>query len=163
MTPKITPMPSWKNPAQSRPRAIQKAMRRPNDETLRMIAEPRMTMAVSDRPMVPANIGVRPENSSQTSTNSGISRYQRSLTAAQALGHSSFGRPLRPARLASRWTIQNTEPKYSSAGISAALAISTKGTLMVSAMMKATAPITGGMIWLPIEDVASTPPAKAGR
>ena len=34
---------------------------------------------------------------------------------------------------------------------------------MVSAMMKATAPITGGMIWPPIEEVASTAPAKAGR
>ena len=30
-------------------------------------------------------------------------------------------------------------------------------------MMKATAPITGGMIWPPIEEVASTPPAKAAR
>ncbi|MNW07099.1 hypothetical protein D3C71_2036380 [compost metagenome] len=69
---------------------------------------------------------------------------------------------MRPARLASRWTIQNTEPKYSSAGISAALATSTKGTLMVSAMMKATAPITGGISWLPMLAVASTPPAKAG-
>ena len=33
---------------------------------------------------------------------------------------------------------------------------------MVSAMMKATAPITGGMIWLPMLAVASTAPAKAG-
>ena len=32
----------------------------------------------------------------------------------------------------------------------------------VSAMMKATAPMTGGMIWPPIEEVASTAPAKAG-
>src|SRR3546814_11204206 len=30
-------------------------------------------------------------------------------------------------------------------------------------MMKATAPITGGMIWPPIDEVASTPPAKAER
>ena len=30
-------------------------------------------------------------------------------------------------------------------------------------MMKATAPITGGMICPPIDDVASTPPANAGR
>ena len=29
-------------------------------------------------------------------------------------------------------------------------------------MMKAAAPITGGMIWPPIEAVASTPPAKDG-
>ncbi|MNR46745.1 hypothetical protein D3C85_1657510 [compost metagenome] len=49
------------------------------------------------------------------------------------------------------------------AGINAALAISTKGTLMVSAMMKATAPITGGIIWLPMLEVASTPPANAAR
>ena len=33
---------------------------------------------------------------------------------------------------------------------------------MFSAMMNATAPITGGMICPPIEAVASTPPAKAG-
>jgi hypothetical protein len=43
------------------------------------------------------------------------------------------------------------------------LAISAKGTLMVSAMMKATAPITGGISWLPMLAVDSTPPAKAGR
>jgi hypothetical protein len=30
-------------------------------------------------------------------------------------------------------------------------------------MMKATAPMTGGMIWPPIDEVASTPPAKAGE
>ncbi|MNW17136.1 hypothetical protein D3C71_2162150 [compost metagenome] len=48
------------------------------------------------------------------------------------------------------------------AGIKAALAISTNGTLMVSAMMKATAPMIGGMIWLPMLEVASTPPANAG-
>ncbi|MNQ93099.1 hypothetical protein D3C85_1085480 [compost metagenome] len=90
-----------------------------------MIAEPRMTMAVSARPTMPENIGVRPANSRQTSTTSGISRYQRSFTAAQAFGHSLFARPRRSARLASRWTIQNTEPKYSSAGSSAALATST--------------------------------------
>ena len=30
-------------------------------------------------------------------------------------------------------------------------------------MMKATAPITGGMICPPIDEVASTPPAKAAR
>ena len=35
------------------------------------------------------------------------------------------------------------------------------GTSMVSAMMKATAPMTGGMIWPPMDEVASTPPAKA--
>src|SRR3990167_8425654 len=94
--------------------------------------------------------------------NSGINRYQRSFTAAQGLGHWSFGRPFRLARLASRWTIQNTELKYSSAGIRAALAFSMKGTLMVSAMMNATAPMIGGMIWLPMLEVASTPPANAG-
>ena len=33
---------------------------------------------------------------------------------------------------------------------------------MVSAMMKATAPITGGMICPPMLAVASTAPAKAG-
>ena len=33
---------------------------------------------------------------------------------------------------------------------------------MVSAMMKATAPITGGMICPPIEDVASTAAGKCG-
>ncbi len=32
---------------------------------------------------------------------------------------------------------------------------------MVSAMMKATAPITGGMICPPMDEVASTPPANA--
>ena len=80
-------MPRRKNPAQSSPSATQKAMRRPSEDTRRMIAEPRMTMAVSARPMVPENSGVRPENSSAISTSNGISRNQRSRTAPQALGH----------------------------------------------------------------------------
>ena len=33
----------------------------------------------------------------------------------------------------------------------------------VSAMMKAAAPITGGMSWPPIDAVASTPAANSGR
>ena len=49
------------------------------------------------------------------------------------------------------------------AGITAALTISEYCTPSVSAMMKATAPITGGMICPPIEAVASTPAAKARR
>ncbi|MGT4706398.1 hypothetical protein PDB2_05757 [Pseudomonas aeruginosa] len=44
-------------------------------------------MAVSARPMVTENSGVRPENSSAISTRNGISRNQRSRTAPQALGH----------------------------------------------------------------------------
>ncbi len=48
------------------------------------------------------------------------------------------------------------------AGMMAALTIVTYGTLSVSAMMNATAPITGGMIWPPMLDVASTAPAKTG-
>ncbi len=125
MTPKITPMPSWKKPAQRIPRATQNATRSAVEDSRRISAEPRITIAVSASPMVPANIGVRPENSNQTRMNSGISRNQRCRTASQALGHSSFGKPLSFERRASRCTIQNTEPKYSSAGISAALATST--------------------------------------
>ena len=53
--------------------------------------------------------------------------------------------------------------KYSSAGMDAALQISRYGTSMVSAMMNATAPITGGMICPPMLAVASTPPAKSAR
>ena len=64
---------------------------------------------------------------------------------------------------ASRCTIQNAEAKYRIAGITAALTISEYCTPSVSAMMKATAPITGGMICPPIEAVASTPAAKARR
>ena len=55
----------------------------------------------------------------------------------------------------------NAVRKYSSAGIAAALQISTYGTSIVSAMMNATAPITGGMICPPMLAVASTPPANA--
>ena len=62
-TPNTTPMPSWKKPAQSTPRAIQKAKRITLDDTRRMIAEPRITMAVKHRPTIPENNGVRPENS----------------------------------------------------------------------------------------------------
>ena len=47
--------------------------------------------------------------------------------------------------------------------MAAAKAMSAYGTSIVSAMMKATAPMTGGMIWPPIEDVASTAPANSGR
>ena len=45
----------------------------------------------------------------------------------------------------------------------AALTTSAQAMFSVSAMMKATAPITGGMICPPIGEVASTPPAKAAR
>ena len=45
----------------------------------------------------------------------------------------------------------------------AALTISKYFTPNVSAIIKATAPITGGIICPPIEEVASTPPAKAGE
>ena len=47
--------------------------------------------------------------------------------------------------------------------MSAARATSTYSTPIVSAMMKATAPITGGMICPPMLAVASTPPANSGR
>ncbi|MNW12702.1 hypothetical protein D3C71_2104620 [compost metagenome] len=63
ITANTTAMPSWKKPAQRMPRATQNAIRKALDDTLRMIAEPRMTMAVSARPTMPENIGVRPENS----------------------------------------------------------------------------------------------------
>ena len=83
--------------------------------------------------------------------------------ARHALGHSSGGRPSSFRRPASRWTIQKHATKYRIAGIAAALQISMYGTFSVSAMMNATAPITGGMIWPPMEEVASTPPANSGR
>ncbi|MNN71276.1 hypothetical protein D3C81_1871960 [compost metagenome] len=63
MTAKITPMPSWKKPVHKMPSAIQKVQRKPKLCTLRIIAEPRITMAVSARPTMPENRGVRPENS----------------------------------------------------------------------------------------------------
>ncbi|MNE71089.1 hypothetical protein D3C80_1669300 [compost metagenome] len=93
ITAKITLMPNWKNPAHSTPSAIQNATRKPVLDTLRISAEPRMTIAVRARPTMPENNGVRPENNRYTSTNNGISRYQRSRTAAQALGHWSLGKP----------------------------------------------------------------------
>ena len=49
--------------AQSTPRAIQKAKRMTLDDTRKMIAEPRITIAVRARPTMPENNGVRPENS----------------------------------------------------------------------------------------------------
>ncbi|MOA33530.1 hypothetical protein D3C78_1548300 [compost metagenome] len=95
-------MPNWKKPAHSTPSATQKATRRALFDTLSIRAEPRMTIAVRARPTVPENNGVRPENSKYTSTNNGISKYQRSRTAVQALGHWSLGKPLRSACRAAR-------------------------------------------------------------
>ncbi|MCY1532691.1 hypothetical protein D9M68_679750 [compost metagenome] len=124
MTSRMIPIPRRKNPEQSTPSATQKATRSQVLLARRMIAEPRMTMAVRASPTMPEYSGVRPENSRTISTTRGISRNQRWRSASMALGHCSRGRPCRRLRCASRCTIQYTEPKYSSAGISAALATS---------------------------------------
>ena len=47
--------------------------------------------------------------------------------------------------------------------IGLAIAIVEYGTCSVSAMMKAAAPITGGISWPPIDAHASTPAANSGR
>ncbi len=47
--------------------------------------------------------------------------------------------------------------------MAAAIAIVEYGTCSVSAMMKAAAPITGGISWPPIDAHASTPAANSGR
>ena len=47
--------------------------------------------------------------------------------------------------------------------MAAATAIEAYGTCSVSAMMKAAAPMTGGMSWPPIDAHASTPAANSGR
>jgi len=155
-------MPNLKNAEQARPIRIQNITRSAVWPIRAASAKPKISTTVSASDTIPENSGVYPEKSRNTSMISGNTRYQRSRTARQGSGHSSFGRPSSLARPASRWTITNAVKKYSSAGISAALQISTYGTLIVSDMMKATAPITGGMIWPPMLEVASTPPAKAG-
>jgi len=71
--------------------------------------------------------------------------------------------PTRPYLPASRCTIQKRGGEIQDRGITAALTITEYSTPSVSAMMKATAPITGGMICPPIEAVASTPAANARR
>ena len=78
-------------------------------------------------------------------------------------GRSARGIPLSPVLPASKWTITATPRKYRTAGITAALQISIYGIPRVSAMMKATAPMTGGMICPPMEAVASTAPANSAR
>ena len=76
----------------------------PNPEAM---PTPRISAAVSARPTMPENIGVKPSNSMNTSTASGSIRYHLRRIASHGLGHSDFGNPVRPARPASRWTIQN--------------------------------------------------------
>ncbi len=75
-------------------------------ETRAAMAAPRISTAVSTRPTMPANIGVKPLNRVITSTMSGSSRYQLSRIACQGLGHSALGMPTRFLRPASRCTIQ---------------------------------------------------------
>ncbi|MCY1550784.1 hypothetical protein D9M68_870610 [compost metagenome] len=77
MTSRMTPMPRRKKPEQSTPSATQKAMRNQVLLARRMIVEPRMTMAVRARPIMPEYSGVRPENSRAISTIKGISKNQR--------------------------------------------------------------------------------------
>ncbi|MCY1542426.1 hypothetical protein D9M68_781720 [compost metagenome] len=87
MTSRMIPIPRRKKPEQSTPSATQKATRSQVLLACRMIAEPRMTMAVRARPTIPEYRGVRPENSRTISTTRGISRNQRWRNAPMALGH----------------------------------------------------------------------------
>ena len=80
----------------------------------------------------------------------------------QVLGSLSLGRPFRPRRLASRWTLIQMPTKYSSAGMTATTMSCRYGTPTVSLMRKAALPMTGGMIWPPVEAAASTAPANSG-
>ncbi len=90
-----------------RPSAIQNTTRNAIESKPAAMPTPRMSIAVSERPTMPANIGVKPWNSMYTSTASGTIRYHFSRIARQGLGHWSLGRPSRPRLPASRCTIQN--------------------------------------------------------
>src|SRR5690554_2905749 len=56
------------------------------------------------------------------------------------------------------WAVKNRM-----AGTAAALMISMYGIPVISTMMKAPAPMTGGASWPPVEDAASTAPATSRR
>ena len=65
----------------------------------------------------------------------------------------------RPLLRACRCTTNSTEAKNSSAGIRPARMMLTYAVPTISAMMKAAAPMTGGMICPPVETTASMAPA----
>src|SRR5690625_60955 len=93
---------------------------------------------------------------------SGRMRSSR-VTIERHEGSSAFGIPLMPVRLASKCTEKKTPRKYSSAGTMAMTMISLYGIWVYSAMMNAAAPMIGGMIWPPVEAVASVAAATCGR
>ena len=90
-----------------RPRAIQKISGTPADRIEAEMLAPRISSAVKARPVIPANIGVKPLNSMNTSPASGTRRCHCRRMASHAFGHWSFGMPMSCARPASRCTIQN--------------------------------------------------------
>ena len=103
----IGQMPYWKKLAVVTPSATQNTTRNSVEWKPAVRPVPRISTAVSARPTMPANIGVKPLNSMNTSTASGSTRYHFWRIASHGFGHSSFGRPIRFARPASRCTIQN--------------------------------------------------------
>lgn len=79
----IGPMPYSKKLAVTSPSTTQNTNRNAIEPKPAAMPTPRISTAVSARPTMPANIGVKPLNSMNTSTASGNSRYQRSLIACQ--------------------------------------------------------------------------------
>jgi hypothetical protein len=100
-------MPHLAKDAAPRPIANQKTTRNAVCEMRAAMALPRIRMAVRARPIMPANIGVKPSNSITTSAASGKIRYQLSLMARQGFGHWSLGMPSSFRRPASRCTMTN--------------------------------------------------------
>ena len=99
-------MPYLKKLAVPNPRMTQKTMRNVIEPKPAAIPAPRISTAVSARPTMPENIGVKPSNSMNTSTASGSIRYHFCRIACHGFGQSALGMPISPARPASRWTIQ---------------------------------------------------------
>jgi hypothetical protein len=103
---------------------------------------------------------VKSENSTISSTASGIAVGQSRRMTSRATGSSDRGRPRKPCFLASKWIWQNTPKKCMKAGTIAARMIVWYGTARYSTIRNAAAPMIGGVICPPVAAAASTAPAK---
>ena len=107
-----------------------------------------------------ARYGVNPPTRMPISSTSAISVGHRSAIERAKLGSSSGRSPRSPVRFASKCTCMKTPKKCMNAGAIAATTIVWYGTLRNSTIRNAAAPRTGGVICPPVEEAASTAPAK---
>ena len=115
-------------------------------------------------PVNAARYGVDPLTMIQISSTSGISVGQFAFSdALQVAASPRRVSPRSPRCLASKCTCMNTPKKCMNAGTIAAMMIVWYGRFRNSIIRNAAAPMIGGVICPPVDDAASTAPAKCAR